>query len=1247
MLLVSLRIRIHAKVFFRKAWVGDLLMMLKIAGVFSIERARSSRRGWSRALPLFAAIFLLGVSCSEQDWGAPGASISTACVDSDRDTYGVGCASGPDCDDRNANIFNNCGSEEINCDVGEPQTGCLCENPGDTHACGKITVDTERATLCNEGMRTCGSTGVWSECRIIFAESSGLAGLSLGRAPRGGLNPIKMGLGEAQGCPSNSCDAYCKVFPDEADDTLSGNGIIFDGGLTVKNVPATVNPDGPIDSKNVDILTSAGKLPADPYIYHELVPGGDSEGPDPVSLTAQLNFIDIYFDIDTSWTMGPAVRELGSSVGGATGIIQTVRARFPNARFGVGHFHGYQMSPHGDLSNPISMLNHSLDLTTDDSATADVISWLSSNGVTRNRNKTEGFVVSIFSVAQSDVSRPNLGPYLYRGQGADPSDFSDPANFWVTPRNGAGAVAWASDYDPTIQRPCPNPAVLGASGAAVGYPCFSPTASKILVAMTDNPGENGPGGSFAYGHPSAEPVFTSTLPIQGGTTWPNAINIDSQNNNIEANAVTIDPTAFARYRGTFNPNGAGLAGTGARSAAKDGSTTRGFSQPAKNFPTTAKGTCRNDDGKNSPEAYFEFTLTDTEYLNFDTYGSETDTVLYVVDRSNNKRVMCGDTDDWVDYGRKLNRAAPGTHEQASIRGLLAPGDYYLVVDSKKVRPDIAASSCDSGYDLVSWAGGESCLKYVNTISTWNTANAACAGDGASMISEPSDAKKAAIAAATPSGFVQRYWLGLEYDSVDARWEWQTSPSSSAGGLNWESGHPKSRNTCSYRKGSGLYRSYSCSRGGLRSICEMAPALSSGGEKGFFLQMNAMDDEIPIGVPSWENSMAALNDGGYKVIGIDVSGMGPITTEGGSVNPYFDRCDTDYRTNRSVDGWTYPHLHEAARRTGAIDSSNSDWWSRPYVLAMNRKGKPCKSGDDSMAKQVSDAILSLTQNVRQDVVFRTLDTDDLTDFDYSGTASASPPQLTPYPVDEGPAPSLGRPYGLFVDRVAVVPVVNGTNGSHDLSPDGITRRCLDDPSTVDVIEACLPDTAIEFSVTFSAPDQLDVLGKDQIFNFEVTAQADGAVLASKDVVIVIPRSGSKSETFNRDFDLTDVCEQGFLPLWGLFTWQASTPGDSQIKFYIKTAETLGGLDSAKSVPTGDGFAVAASSSANGGMIQPPLAAVGDTQTGAQLLDSILEASGEPQTNDFLRVEAVLVPGKDGFSVPTLIDWEMQVSCPPGE
>ncbi len=165
----------------------------------------------------------------------------------------------------------------------------------------------------------------------------------------------------------------------------------------------------------------------------------------------------------------------------------------------------------------------------------------------------------------------------------------------------------------------------------------------------------------------------------------------------------------------------------------------------------------------------------------------------------------------------------------------------------------------------------------------------------------------------------------------------------------------------------------------------------------------------------------------------------------------------------------------------------------------------------------------------------------------------------------------------------------------------------------------------------------------------TVQADTAA----DIEIVfgctgqtIPgKPGLPTATFDRKYDVTGTCENGTKPRWGLWSWTASTPGDSTIEFLFRTGDTQAELDMASW--TAMEFTNPPGPSALNG--DPLVAAAGspDTQSGSSNVDAILEKLMLPRQNNFVEIRMVLNPTSDGTQSPAMQAWNQQVSCVPAE
>src|SRR5690606_41838677 len=50
-------------------------------------------------------------------------------------------------------------------------------------------------------------------------------------------------------------------------------------------------------------------------------------------------------------------------------------------------------------------------------------------------------------------------------------------------------------------------------------------------------------------------------------------------------------------------------------------------------------------------------------------------------------------------------------------------------------------------------------------------------------------------------------------------------------------------------------------------------------------------------------------------------------------------------------------------------------------------------------------------------------------------------------------------------------------------------------------------------------------------------------------------------FVRDYDMSGTCNFDETAVWSLWSWAATTPEDSRVEFYVRTAMTRAGLDTA--------------------------------------------------------------------------------------
>lgn len=131
------------------------------------------------------------------------------------------------------------------------------------------------------------------------------------------------------------------------------------------------------------------------------------------------------------------------------------------------------------------------------------------------------------------------------------------------------------------------------------------------------------------------------------------------------------------------------------------------------------------------------------------------------------------------------------------------------------------------------------------------------------------------------------------------------------------------------------------------------------------------------------------------------------------------------------------------------------------------------------------------------------------------------------------------------------------------------------------------------------------------------------------------------SFVRDYDMSTSCGKSQKPVWSLWSWSAATPSDSKVQFFVTTASTAAGLDTAPedtllfSNPPGPTTLAGQPAVAQGGATP--------TQTGSASVVNTLTSKGRLPNQGFLRVRSYLVPSADGKSAPKLTSWNLQASC----
>ena len=131
------------------------------------------------------------------------------------------------------------------------------------------------------------------------------------------------------------------------------------------------------------------------------------------------------------------------------------------------------------------------------------------------------------------------------------------------------------------------------------------------------------------------------------------------------------------------------------------------------------------------------------------------------------------------------------------------------------------------------------------------------------------------------------------------------------------------------------------------------------------------------------------------------------------------------------------------------------------------------------------------------------------------------------------------------------------------------------------------------------------------------------------------------SFTRDYDATGLCAAHQLPVWSLWSWSATTPSDSQVQFFVKTASSKAGLDAAPEDPLV--FSNPPGPATKAGQQAIAQAGSPSTETGSVYVEQAWKNNARPLNQNFVRVRSYLVPSSDGRSAPVLKSWNLQLSC----
>jgi hypothetical protein len=109
-----------------------------------------------------------------------------------------------------------------------------------------------------------------------------------------------------------------------------------------------------------------------------------------------------------------------------------------------------------------------------------------------------------------------------------------------------------------------------------------------------------------------------------------------------------------------------------------------------------------------------------------------------------------------------------------------------------------------------------------------------------------------------------------------------------------------------------------------------------------------------------------------------------------------------------------------------------------------------------------------------------------------------------------------------------------------------------------------------------------------------------------------------------------CPPGEKVRWGNFEWHADAPSSTSIEFSVAVADSPPAF--------GSNLVVARTDSNNS---NPPPNAAAVVNVGDRLVDAGMASA------PYLRVSMLFTPSEDGFTAPTLYDWNQSFDCLPAE
>ncbi len=445
-----------------------------------------SSRKWlsSSSLRFWLWLTVVFLGCTQENGLPLEETWVGVCIDMDQDGYGFQCSRGPDCNDNDSSIHENCEPCAL------PEEGCGCDPEAPPVEC-KLPLELSGmgSLLCKVGTQYC-RDGAWSGCEgVVEFQAPAPSLLTL----RAAISPDA----SHDNCDPCNRDCYRARDPLLNNDGTSDNTAAADGGGITLYAP-------PVDASVVepplldDVECTPGKAPDfdcdgipdtfDPYpdkppfasdhrtIFMDLAPGVAKS--QPFEIKFFLNSADIYFYLDMtasmederdnlidSLTTGNYLSNEGADVECADrefdgtpdedlkekGIAGNIACLIRDSKFGAGWFRDIPfVGPYANgqriASDDFEMYENRQDITDNVEAVRTALQGFQTSG---NHNVPEGSMQGLWSIV--------TGGEVYAG-------WNRPG---IPARRGCPAGTW-------------------------GYPCFRESAVPIVIHITDAPLQNGP-----------------------------------------------------------------------------------------------------------------------------------------------------------------------------------------------------------------------------------------------------------------------------------------------------------------------------------------------------------------------------------------------------------------------------------------------------------------------------------------------------------------------------------------------------------------------------------------------------------------------------------------------------------------------------------------------------------------------------------------------------------------------------------